>query len=164
MIHIGNIKTTHHLKGGLKLSSSFEDFDIILGEKVFLDKNGVSYVYTLKNYQKMNDKTYIIYFEEVDNIEKAKELAGFNVKVIRSLLPKANKEEYYMSDLITFEVINDGKILGNVVDIMETAAHDILVIQNDEKEILIPFVEDVFIEKIDFVENKIHVNLIEGLI
>ena len=54
-------------------------------------------------------------------------------------------------------------MLGSVLDVMETAAHDILVVMTDDnQEILIPIVDN-FVKKIDFENNNIEVELIEGM-
>ncbi len=47
---------------------------------------------------------------------------------------------------------------------LETAAHDILVIEDivTKEEILVPNI-DVFVKKIDFDNNKIIVELIDGM-
>lgn len=47
---------------------------------------------------------------------------------------------------------------------METAAHDILIIEDivSKKEIMVPLVDE-FVKKIDFKNNRIEVELIEGM-
>ena len=66
--------------------------------------------------------------------------------------------------MLGVEVFEKGEKIGEVIDIMETAAHDILVIQDikNHKEILVPQI-DVFVKKIDFDNNKMDVELIEGM-
>lgn len=92
----------------------------------------------------------------------AKNLIGYDIKVRRDILPKPTKDEYYLSDLITFKVYDKGKYIGDVFEILETAAHDILVIKG-EREVMIPYVEDVFVKDIDFDKYIIDVDLIEGM-
>lgn len=164
MINIGKISGTHHLNGDVKISTGFNEFEILLNQKLFLELKDKSRILTLKNFQKMTDKKYILTFEEIQNINEAKEIVDFNIFVRRDLLPIATKDEYYISDLVTFDIVENDTIIGNVVDFLETAAHDILIVSNNDKEFMIPFVYDVFIKEIDFDNKKIFVNLIEGLI
>ena len=94
----------------------------------------------------------------------AKELNGLQIKIRRDLLPEKTEDDFYLKDLLGVEVFEKGEKIGEVIDIMETAAHDILVIQDikNHKEILVPQI-DVFVKKIDFDNNKMDVELIEGM-
>ena len=66
--------------------------------------------------------------------------------------------------MIGFKVydIKGDEYLGEVTEIMDTAAHDIYVIESEEFETMIPDV-DVFIKNIDFENRKILVDTIEGM-
>jgi 16S rRNA processing protein RimM len=62
------------------------------------------------------------------------------------------------------EVINlDGSILGLVEDVLETGAHDILVVNEGSDEVMIPAVE-LYVLDIDFDSRKIKVDVPEELI
>ena len=60
------------------------------------------------------------------------------------------------------KVINqDGILLGEVSEIIETGANDVFVIidnDNSEQKILIPSVMGIYINKIDLIEQAIYVN------
>lgn len=58
--------------------------------------------------------------------------------------------------------IDNGEILGKVTDIFETAAHDILVIEGTNTEIMVPDIDE-FVKKIDFDNREIFIHLIEGM-
>ena len=66
--------------------------------------------------------------------------------------------------MIGFKVydVKENECLGDLVEIMETAAHDIYVVESEEFETMIPDV-DVFIKKIDFDNKKILVDTIDGM-
>ena len=73
-----------------------------------------------------------------------------------------SEDEFYNEDLIDFEVINSNEeILGLLVDIMETGAHDIYIVGEDE--IMIPNVDE-YVKKIDFDNKKIYVDVPQDLI
>ena len=100
---------------------------------------------------------------ESGNIDTAKSLNGFQIKIRRDLLPEKNGDDFYFNDLLGLKVTENGVVLGSVLDVMETAAHDILVVMTeDNQEILIPIVDN-FVKKIDFENNNIEVELIEGM-
>ncbi len=85
-------------------------------------------------------KGVIARLEGVADREAAAALLGAEVAVSRDQLPPLEQGEYYWSDLIGLKVQNlRGEDLGVVVDLLETGAHDVLVVRG-ERERLIPFV------------------------
>ena len=163
LVNIGTIVGTHHLNGAVKVSSVFQDLDIIKNEKVLLEKKDEKKVCTIKSIKRINAKKILIEFLESVNIDTAKSLNGFQIKIRRDLLPEKNGDDFYFNDLLGLKVTENGVVLGSVLDVMETAAHDILVVMTeDNQEILIPIVDN-FVKKIDFENNNIEVELIEGM-
>jgi 16S rRNA processing protein rimM len=142
----------------------FEGIDVIVGERVLLEKDSRRKVLLVKSVKRINEKKAIINFEGINNIDLAKELNGLQIKIRRDLLPEKTEDDFYLKDLLGVEVFEKGEKIGEVIDIMETAAHDILVIQDikNHKEILVPQI-DVFVKKIDFDNNKMDVELIDGM-
>ena len=75
----------------------------------------------------------------------------------RSALPTPAENEYFWADLIGLEVVNQhGVVLGRVDSLMETGAHDVLVVEGS-KEYLIPFI-DAFVGKVDVEAGRIEVD------
>ena len=74
------------------------------------------------------------------------------------------EDEYLLNDLLDMKAVDadNGDILGKITDIFETAAHDILVIEGENTEIMVPDVDE-FVKKIDFDKREIFIHLIEGM-
>lgn len=86
--------------------------------------------------------------EGIEDRDRAGELRGVPIAVLRSQLPPAPAGEYYWSDLIGLNVVNrEGLCLGRVAEIFATGANDVLVVRG-ERERLIPFVEP-YVLKVD---------------
>jgi len=164
LVNIGTIVGTHHLRGSVKINSIFENIELIKNERVLLEKNDKKKLLVVKNIKRLNDKKAILNFEEIDNIDAAKELNGYKVKIRRDLLPKRDEDDFYVKDLFGIEVFSENEKIGEVVDVMETAAHNILIIEDidTKKEIMIPLIDE-FVAKIDFPNNRIEVILIDGM-
>ena len=94
LINIGTIVGTHHLRGSVKINSIFENIELIENERVLLEKNDKKKLFVVKNVKRLNDKKAILDFEGIDNIDAAKELNGYKVKIRRDLLPERNEEEF----------------------------------------------------------------------
>ena len=88
-------------------------------------------------------------------------LRGQEIAVKREDLPEPDNDEYYWQDLIGLAVVNrEGAALGKVVKLLETGAHDVLVVHGnapEPKETLIPFV-GVYVLKVDLAQGIIEVD------
>ncbi len=100
----------------------------------------------------------------VDNRSKAEKMVGFKIFQQKSLLPRLHEGEYFWYELEGLRVRNmNGVDLGTINCIMETGAHDVLVVRNRYREILVPMVEG-FIKDIDTRAGLCLVELPPGLL
>ena len=164
LVNIGTIIGTHHLQGSVKINSIFENIELIQNERVLLEKDDKKRLLTVKNVKRLNEKKAILDFEEIGSVDSAKELNGYKVKIRRDLLPEKSEDDFYIKDLFGLEVFSENNKIGEIVDVMETAAHNILIIEDidTKKEIMIPLIDE-FVTKIDFPNEKIEVTLIDGM-
>ena len=65
LVNIGTIVGTHHLNGAVKVSSVFQDLDMIKDEKVLLEKKEEKKVFTIKSIKRINAKKILIELENV---------------------------------------------------------------------------------------------------
>lgn len=90
--------------------------------------------------------------------DQAAQLLGAEIAIERQQLPDLQAEEYYWTDLIGLQVINQDNIhLGQVAHLFATAANDVLVV-NGERERLIPFLLDRTILEIDLTQRCLRVD------
>jgi len=105
----------------------------------------------------------LLRLEGLENRQQAEALAGFSVYLSEKHLQTLPEGEYYWYQLIGCRVYNDqNRFLGVLKGILTTAAHDIWAVQDGEKEVLLPAVED-FILSVDEVLKEIRVRSVEGL-
>ena len=97
-------------------------------------------------------------FEGSHDREAAAALVGVEIAVRRSELPEPDEAEFYWVDLIGLGVTNtDGESLGSVDSLIETGAHDVLVVTGD-RERLIPFVTGEIVKDVDLDAGRILVD------
>jgi len=85
-------------------------------------------------------------------------LLDLDIAIARDAMPDPESGEYYWFDLVGLGVINrEGVALGEVKAMMETGANDVLVVQG-ERERLIPFVVDTFVDDVDLESRQIRVD------
>jgi 16S rRNA processing protein RimM len=87
-------------------------------------------------------KGFLIDLEGIGNRELAAGLRGAELLLDRVELDAPEAEEFYVGDLVGLAAYDEaGKHIGSVVDLLETPAHEILVIRDDDsaEEHYIPF-------------------------
>lgn len=95
---------------------------------------------------KLHVDTLLVKLRGIDDRDAALAIKSKHVAVPRDALPEAGAGEYYWSDLIGLEVSNRQQVhLGRVVEVFETGANDVLVVQG-ERERLLPFIAQVVLQ------------------
>ncbi len=115
---------------------------------------------------KMHGKGVIAHFSGYDTREQTASLLGAQLAVMQADLKPLAENDYYWHDLIDLQVKNRQELLlGKVKRLIETAAHDVLVVQPEqhsntkpEDEILIPYVPGKFVDHVDLETGLIQVD------
>ena len=163
LVTIGKITGTHHLKGAVKANISLTEPEIIIGERVTVEKlNGEKKILSVVKLSNLVGDKVVIEFEEITNKTEGNLLAGGLIKINRDILGMA-EDEYLLEDLLGMTVItSENENIGKVVDVFDTAAHDIIVVEDETTETLIPNIEN-FVKDIDFDKNEIYVEILDGM-
>ncbi|HOK39957.1 MAG TPA: ribosome maturation factor RimM [bacterium] len=152
-ICIGKIIKTYGNKGEVLLLPFIEELNIF---------KKLNYLFVLNNYKlkivdtKFIRKGIILKFENFYNANQANMLVNELCYIEKKLLDKKlEKNEYYVNDIIGAEVFDkNDKYLGKIKNIIFTGANDVWEIINEDKEYLLPSINDT-IEKVDLEKNKI---------
>ncbi len=103
-------------------------------------------------------KSVVAKFFACEDRDAALAMKGSLIAVPRASLPANDDGEYYWADLIGLEVVRtDGSKLGEVAELLETGANDVLrVIDGKEgcRELLIPFIASAVID-VDLARRRI---------
>lgn len=165
LLTIGKVGGTHHLKGAVKVHSNIGDalFEVI-GQKVMVELPvGEVKLLTVKEVSPLVGDRWIMEFEEITNKTEAAKLTKGMIRARRDVLG-IEEDEYLMNDLLDMKVIDTtGKDLGVVTNIFETAAHEILEVESETTEAMIPNIDE-FVKNIDFEKGIVTVELIEGML
>lgn len=105
----------------------------------------------------------IVRLAGVEDRDAALALVGCTISVPRSALPDPEPGSWYWVDLIGLQVVDTrGGVIGEVRGLMETAAHDVLVIDGPEGEVLVPFVQGPIVRGVDLDGGRITVDWEDG--
>ena len=145
-ILVGSIVGLHGLKGYLKVKSFLENpKDIFKFGEYFIDKLSFSSISL-----KFNKKSvFICELEGINSIEEAKKFVNKDIFISRLSLPKTDKDEIYLNDLISFNVeLETGLYLGELVKFYDFGGGPIIGVKQGHTENMLPF-SDNFIINID---------------
>lgn len=153
---VGRIIKTHGYEGKLRFEL-FHDIEIDIKEPVFMMFDHKPVPFFITEISKSNP--YIVAIEGIKDLDRAQHF--LNKSVYLPILDETDNEE---DDFIGFEVfdVTLGK-LGVVKSVMENAAQDIIVVDYQQRELMIPFV-DALIESFDEDARTIVFRLPDGLI
>ena len=98
----------------------------------------------------------------IDDRDMADALIGKQILVRRSRLPEPEENAWYWEDLYGLTVIDQvSGDLGTIDTIISTGAHDVLVVKNKGKELLIPMHRQ-FVMSVDIENSVVVTRLPEG--
>lgn len=164
-LRVGIITSTHGLKGEVKVYPTTdypERFEEI--KEVMLDTGRGKRTLTIQNVRYFKNQV-ILKFKEINNINDIEKYKQCELWVNRENGTPLEEGEYYIADLIDCKVyLEDGSYFGILVDVMETGANDVYVVESQEHgEVLLPAIEDC-VKEIDIEKGKITVHLMDGLL
>ena len=136
----------HGLKGYIKVKSFLEiPKDLFNYDKYFINK--ISFSSLLLKFNKKS--VFICELVGINSIEEAKKFVNKDIFIYKSSLPKTDKDEIYLNDLISFNVeLESGLCLGELVNFYDFGAGPIIGVKQGHTEMMLPF-SDNFIINID---------------
>ena len=159
MIKVGTITSTHGIRGEVKVIGDNPCFSKDFEYPLYIDTVPVTRVH-IKSVKNQNGKL-IVGFKEFDNINQVECFKNMAILAMRDTLGELEEGEVYLQDLIDMEVYNeDGKYIGDVIDIREYPQCYYLVVKNGEKQHLIPFIKEFVVD----VTDEIIIHEMEGLL
>lgn len=124
---VGRIGGSHGVRGEMRMRLLTDDPDhLVTVKRVFLGERDTPIV--LENIRFTNDGA-LIKLAGTDSPEDAAKLSGLAVKIAGVDARPLAEGEYFLFQLIGLKAESEtGEALGTVVDLIETGAHDVLVI------------------------------------
>ena len=162
---VAKILTTHGLQGEVKVAliTDFPNNRFAAGSRLAL-KDDHNLVLTVKSGRPFK-QFWLVTFEEIDDIEQAEKLKGKVLVVSQENQQELPAGSYYYHDIIGCQVIDNGnkEVIGKITDIEAPGANDIwLVKEKNGNEFWLPYIKNV-VKEIDIENQKIYVELMEGL-
>ncbi len=165
-IELGYVKKAHGIQGHLLAVFDVYDLSEYLRRKKFWFAKGDNpleerSILSIRPSKKME---LILRVEGVNDRNTAEEWVGTSIFLPETELPALPDGHYYYFQVIGFQVVDERLgPLGLVKDFADGTAQDILMMEYEGKEVLIPLTE-AFVGKADFESRTISTSLPDGLL
>ena len=148
-ILMGRVAGIYGVKGWIKIVSYTRPPENIFLYSPWLIKQDDIWQETGLLEGKIHGKGLIAALEGISDRDEARDLIGADIAIYRSQLQRLPPGEYYWDDLLGMQVINlQGIALGNLKEILETGANDVLVVVGQGRH-LIPLIWNMYVMGID---------------
>ncbi|HJH10898.1 MAG TPA: ribosome maturation factor RimM [Metalysinibacillus jejuensis] len=168
--NVGRIVNTHGVRGEVRILSTtdFEEERFYVGSRLAAFKKGDKKPTWLTIATVRRHKNFILLtFEGIHNINDVLPYKEGLLKITKDQMEEdvLTEHEYYFHEIIGCKVVSeeDGDVIGEIIDILQTGANDVWVVKGAKKEHYIPYIEDV-VREINVEDKVITIYVMEGLL
>lgn len=162
--HIGKIAGSHGLTGEVVLEHALGKRSDLKGlTTLFIEEHKDSFIpYFIESGKGKNETETFLKLEGINTKESARRLNQRRVWLL-----KADFENYAAKasaiSMLGFTIVDDGKAIGDVIEVIEQPMQILCKIMYKGNEALIPIHQDT-LKKIDQKKKEVHVSLPDGLL
>ncbi|MCX7845702.1 MAG: ribosome maturation factor RimM [Dictyoglomaceae bacterium] len=166
LVRIAKLGEPFGIKGGIKIYPFYDFiFNLKKGQKLYISEGDSEYIKKEVILEEINahGKGYVLYFEEFKDRNSVEKFRGNWLLLEEDFLPPLPEGFFYTFQIFGISVYDfNGDFLGIVKEIIETGSNDVFVVENQGKELLLPFIRDV-VREVNIRERKIIVELIKEI-
>jgi 16S rRNA processing protein RimM len=162
---IGYLSKVHGYKGSLKA-----ELEVFVIEKsqypefLWINQHGKPVPFLIEKFSEQDADTFVIKFSDVNSEEQANLLKGETLYCEEALFDEYFEEPESLEYLKDYSVIDSKNgYLGPIIDIMENTFQPNLVVSYQNKEVLIPFTEELIV-RIDDKKKEVILHIPDGLL
>ena len=168
---VGLITSCHGINGQVKVKSlsDFEERFLQPGTRWLQKENEPpSEIELISGYKQPGKENFIIKFKGIRSRNNAEQLKKYKILVKTNKLPKLNKNEFHLLELLNLEVKTlkneELTVIGKVIN-LENEQNNLLIIElsKNKKKVFIPFVKEI-VPLIDIKNNFLIINPPKGLL
>ena len=164
LLQVGVISSTHGVRGEVKVFPTTDDPQRFKSLKNVILDTGKEQIPLEIQGVKFFKQFVILKFKGIDNINDIERYKRRSLFVTREDAVELEEDEYYIADRIGMDVITDEGEEGKLVDVIETGANEVYVVEFDKYgEVLIPAIHDCILD-VDIEAMSMKVHLLEGLV
>ena len=163
-IALGFVRKPRGLSGELVVGLYQPNSEVFRAGLSVVIKTKKDFLHTKIEYVKKTGHRLIVKFEHINDCKTAEAYAGAEIICRFDLLPKKRPNEFYVFNLVGLKVVDfSGEVFGEVLDVLNLPANDVLVLNTKDGEVMIPFIKQI-VKSVSIEEKVIVVNNIRDFI
>ena len=164
-IALGRLGRTHGVRGELRFFPYAPPCSTLQeGRVVFLQGDGEDVRSLTVEKVRRQASFLLVRFQEVTSLEQAQVLRNAVVSIEERWVPPAHDGEFYYYQVIGLDVLTTaGECVGQIAQAFFSGGHDVWVVRQDQKEHLIPVIEEI-VRSIDILGGCVIIEPMEGLL
>lgn len=133
-------------------------------KRVFVGRPGVTArEYTIEQVH-IGTRGVRVKLSDLNDRDAAEKIIGSHIFVDARDRVRIPRGTFFIHDVLGLTVLDqDGNALGTVKELMKLPAHDVLVVEQNGREVLVPSVKE-FIRSIDLNTKTMRVHILEGMV
>lgn len=163
-VYIGYVVSPHGIHGELKvkiLTDNLERFKE--NEYVYLIRKDEIFKSEIVGVKWQNNFV-LLKLSDIEDRNQAASFRDFFVGINKVQLKKLPRDTFYRFEIVGLDVYTSGgDFIGRVVDVFSTGSNDVYVVQNGQKEILLPATKEV-VKNIDLLNKRMVIEPLPGLL
>jgi 16S rRNA processing protein RimM len=151
-VHVGTLTKPHGIRGDLKIISFSGEPENFQGypELIVVDEQEQMSEYSVLKCRSQG-RFAVVSLKGVTTRNQSEALTGRQVWVAESYLPDLDASEFYWRDAMGKDVTGlDGQHIGTLVNLFDAGGQDMMVVQTDDGEVLIPGQSEFVVEINEF--------------
>jgi 16S rRNA processing protein RimM len=164
-LETGKIVGTHGIRGEVRVQPWADTPDFLCDfDTLYIDTPNKNKEKIVIERARVHKNIVIMKIKGINTIEQAEEYRNKILFINREDV-EIDDDGWFVADLIGAEVFNldDGKKLGEIIDVSQTGANDVWHIKSEEKTYLIPAIPSVVIN-VDIDNNRVDIKPLKGLL
>ena len=164
LVSLGRITKAHSIRGEIKVYpfSGSPETMLQYSEMLLVSEDCAAPVTCRVERARVQKNAVLLQLEGCNDRNGAEKLVGSQVYVHKDALPEPDPDEFYLRDLEgKLLKTTDGQAIGRITGFLSNSAQDLLSVQGEEEEYLIPLIPE-FLHAVD--EDEVTVSLPPGLL
>lgn len=165
LFRIGVITEPHGVRGEVKVFPTTDEPERIKKIKEIILDDGREKRTLHPEAVRRQKNLLLIKFKEFNDRDSVERLRKKELYVSREYATPLNEDEYYISDLIGLNVVDEeDREIGVLKDVLQTGANDVYqIVMNDGRELLLPAIRQCVLQ-VDIKAGYVRVHVMDGLL
>lgn len=164
-LELGVVTKPHGVRGELKVQLHWSESTVLADlDDVLLGKPSKPLEGFHVEFVRSTAKGALLKLAGIDSRDAAERLRGAHLYAKRAQLPPLDSDEYYLVDLLGFEVRSPSRVVGRVVKVNAHPTLDTVVIEDSAGRRMEQPLNDTWVDEIRFEERVVLLSSEDGLI